>query len=1066
MDQQQLAIEKLNGPCLVKAGAGTGKTMTIVKKVVKLIESGINPSEILCLTFSNEATNYLIKKVDEQLIKTSEIAIKTFHSFSASILREFGHLIKVSPDFTILLPDDAKVIMYKDLGVAPNNASRYTKSISTAKDIGITKEDIEEYFKKFKNKFLNIDDLDRFADDLDIEQKILHLKQQYTEDQKNEVKERKEFITQFLEDYKYRDFLIAWDKYDHLKHQKNLLDYSDLNFLVLKLFDNYGSEDVSKKYKYIIVDEFQDTNKLQFDLINHLAQNHKNITVVGDPNQSIYGFRGAFKSSFDEFKKIYNIKDEEIFTLDKSRRSPNTILKTAYSLIKHNYENQNDCMLIENYNNIEGPKVTVIELKNGEEESRKISEIVEKEIEEGTPLKEICILYRNHSQGKLIQQALENKNIPIKIVGSSDLMQKAEIRTTVAYLSILNNLMKRTGTGEQSWWNLFHYHNALIPEDAIQIGRYLKKNREKEESIDYTVILKIDELDISVSGKKIVKRITTKLEEMMKFSNKPLPDIILEVYDLIGLNRMFTYSRSERNIEGTKNLKYFYDFALNFYEMHDKSLQAFIDYIEILEKLEIEIKSSDASKIVNENAISLMTIHAVKGLDFEKVILTNLSKGKFPFTKKQNEPLIPKELNPDIKIYLEKNKIDQKNKKEFKQKIKDYEKKTLLLEERRLCYVAFTRAKKSLILTYARSYNGKEDSTCESDFLREINYKENPNVEFIQDNEEKSTIFAPNSKFEQYKGLLKNQLLEALDTDDFRELLTRLITYHSVREGEISTYDIDLNKLIDKKDLERHISIHHKYKSSLTFDKENFTFSPTELITYYDCPKKYELQYIFQMPERGAFEWRGASIGSFLHEVLEIGVKKLFNSKEQFKAEAEEMSKKQEWQGVDLKDINNLIEVFWARDNNKYNDKTLTEKKFEIELEGFKFKGIADRIDFINETDIEIIDYKTGKQEIDPKKRSWQLGFYAIASKKQLGLNPKKLILEMLRLKKPVEAIVNGDEVTVGREGFKFSEVEKELVDTAKAIMHDYEHEFLPVKEDNPCRNCGYKFYCPKWEDK
>ncbi len=211
------------------------------------------------------------------------------------------------------------------------------------------------------------------------------------------------------------------------------------------------------------------------------------------------------------------------------------------------------------------------------------------------------------------------------------------------------------------------------------------------------------------------------------------------------------------------------------------------------------------------NAVRLMTIHAVKGLEFEKVILTNLSEDRFPISRTQNEPLIPKELNPDIKLYLEKNGIDI----EDVDAIKEYEKKTLLLEERRLCYVAFTRAKKQLILTYSKSYNKEENSTSESDFLREINYKENTDIEFIQDTEEKSTIFAPNSKFEQYKGLLKNQLLESLDTDDINVLLSRLITYHAVREGQIITYDVDLNKLVDKKELESHITNHHNKKSSL-----------------------------------------------------------------------------------------------------------------------------------------------------------------------------------------------------------------------------------------------------------
>jgi len=1065
MNPQQQAIDKLNGPCLVRAGAGTGKTWTIVQKVVRLVNTNVcKPSDILCLTFSNETTNNLSQKISEELKMSSGVTVKTFHGFCALILKEFGHLINVAPDFTILLPDNAKVIMHMDLEIDPYKADLYVKSISTAKDIGISLDQIESHIANFKTRFSgNITDLDAYANDLDVELRLLHLRPQDTKEQKKEVKDRKNFIKQFVKDYayytKYVEFIDAWKKYDELKRSKKYLDYSDLNFLALKLFDTYGADDVSKKYKYVIVDEFQDTNKLQFDLICHLAQGHRNITVVGDPNQSIYGFRGSFRGSFDEFKVAFDVKDEEIFTLDKSRRSPNTVLRTARTLIKNNYPNPDDCMHIEHFENVEGAKVSVIELKNGAEESRKVAEIVEKEIEDGTALKEICVLHRTHAQGKLIREALESKNIPIITAGKTDLMQKAEVRTAIAYLSILNNLQKRTGTGEQAWWELFHYHNALTPEDAIKIGRYLKKNR-KEESIDYAVILKIEHLDISDAGKNIIKRIIEKLKEIMKQSNKPLPELILDVYELTGLNRAFSHSRNARNIEGLMNLKCFYDVAVNFHQMHGIGLEEFIDYLEILEKIGVEV---EASKITDVNAVRLMTIHAVKGLEFEKVIVTNLSDKRFPLERTPNEPLIPKELNPDIKLYLEKNQLNSEDTDE----IKDYEKKTLLEEERRLCYVAFTRASKNLTITYTKSYNDNEDSTKESDFLIEINHKANPDIEFIQDTEEKSTIFAPNSKFEQYKGLLKNQLVESLDTDDIKVLLSRLITYHAVREGEIVKYDVDLNKLVDKEELENHIINHHQKKSGLKFDKTNFTFSPTAIIEYNECPKRYELKHIFQMPGRGDFAWSGASTGSFVHKVLQNGVKELYTTKEQFIEQAQKLSTEDEWQGVDLTDVNNLIDVFWIRNNGKYNEKTLTEKWLDIELDGFKFGGIADRIDYINETDVEIIDYKTDKSDIKPKKRALQLGFYALAAKDRLGVNVKKLTLEMLRLEKPLEGTVNDDEVTAGRsEGFKISEVKKELVNTAKAIMHDYENEFIPKKEDEPCRYCGHKFYCSKWSEK
>ena len=1064
---QEQAIEKVKGPCLIKAGAGTGKTYTIQKKVAYIVNEKIcKPSEILCLTFSNEATNNLRQKVSEELKMSSEITIKTFHSFCAEILKELGSQIKISPDFEILQPDDAKVLVHKYLGVAPYYADRYITSISTAKDFGITVEDIEKYTEKLKSNLKGIKDLDAHEEEMRFKLNTLHLENPGTPEEKRELREKKKELVGYLDSYseyiQYRDFCLVWRAYDKLKKEKNYQDYSDLNFNALRLFDSFGSEKISRKYKQVIVDEFQDTNKLQFDLISHLAGEHKNITVVGDPNQSIYGFRGSFREVFSLFGESFGVKKDEIFTLDKSRRSPNRVLRISHELIKNNYQDHKDCLLIENFMKIEGDKIKVIELKNGSEESRRVAELVEEEIEKGTPLNEICVLYRTHAQGSLIEQSFEAKDIPFVSAGKTDLLKRPEIKTAISYLSIINNLIERTGTGEQAWWSLFHYHNSLSAEDSIKIGRYLKSHRDDKLSVDYLSITKLKELDISKEGREIIGRIIEMIEEVLKSKNKSLPELVLDIYDTTGLNRQFTHERSPRNTEGLMNLKNFYDLAENYSRMHDQSLSSFIEYLEILEKLGVEIP---ASKITDINAVRLMTIHAVKGLEFDKVIVTNLAEGRFPIERTRNEPIIPKELNPDIKRYLIDNKIKEEDKEDA---IKEYEQKTLLLEERRLCYVAFTRAKKELILTYARTYNSENDSTTASDFLKEINYKDNKDLELVSDDDEKCTIFAPCSMFEQHKSLLKKQLIDSLDVDDMKTLLSRLILYHSVREGNTEKYDIDLNKLVDKKEIEKNINKHHKNISSLKFDKANFTFSPTALETYDDCPKKYELQHIYQMPERGAFEWSGASTGSFIHELLEIGVKELYDKKEQFMKKAEEMSKEEEWSGIDMKDVKSLVDVFWARHKGKYNKNTLTEQKLPVELGGYKFFGITDRVDIIKGKDVEIVDYKTNQDPIPPKKRAWQLGFYAIGAKKTLGLNPVRLTLEMLRLDKPFVAEIDKDgNVTSPRvQPFNINDVEKELVDCAKKIVHDYETEFLPAKDDNKCRFCKYKFYCPKWEEK
>ncbi len=1061
--EQKKAVEETKGPCLIIAGPGTGKTFTLTKKIAHLIKNNIyDPSEILCLTFSNEATNNLKEEVEKELKQRTNITIRTFHGFSADVLKEFGDKIGINSGFEILLPDDAKVFLHKDLDVSAYNADLYESSISTAKDFGISLEDIEKYTEEIGKEFKDIGNLEEYIRELNVEIKLLHLEPSDTKEQRKILRDRKREIKKYLDNYneyeKYSNFVSAWKRYVDMKKEKNYLDYSDLNSNVVSLFRTFGAEEVAKKYKYILIDEFQDTNKLQFELISFLAKDHGNITVVGDPNQSIYAFRGAYMDNFKHFKQEFNLETNNIFKLNKSHRSPNTVLRTAHTLIKNNFDDTDTCFLIENAQEKEGEKVKVIELKNKDEEACKVAELVEEEIKKGTPLKEICVLCRTHKQAKLMKKALEARNILFVSVGQTDMMEKSEIKTVVAYLSILNNLIERTGTGEQSWWSLFTKKNNLSPKDSIKIGRYLKKKR--DESVDYTMLYNLTNLELSDEGKKIVKRVVDGLQKVNDSSDKPFPEIILDIYEFTGLSRAFSHERTIKNTEALMNLKQFYDIAENYYNTHSKKLSSFIHYIEILDKLNVSIP---ASKVKDIDAVRLMTIHATKGLQFKKVIFTNLAYKRFPVERTYKEPLIPKVLNPAIKEY-----INTLGDVDIEKAIKEYEKDSLLLEERRLCYVALTRTKEELVLTYARSYNNDEDSTQQSIFLDEMNYLENNDIEFTVDEEERYTFLAPVSEYEQFKYKLKDQFIKALDSENLDSLMSRLANYYTMREGRIIDLSVDLNTLIDKDEMKEQLKMCETCSSGLKFTPSSFTFSPTATMTYLECPKKYEFSKLFHMPERGGFDFNRASVGSFVHEVLEKGVDRNVRTKEEFFSIAEDMSKEPNWKEIDINEVKDMLTIFWERNKDKYDENSKVEVELSFELEGFRFYGKADRIDFLNldKKEVEIVDYKTGVAPTSTQ-RAWQLGFYAVALT-EMGYKPKKITLEMLGLDKPITGIIddNGEVSFEGAtKGFNINDIRTALIDCAKNIVNDYEHTFTPTIDDWPCRNCGYKFYCPKHED-
>lgn len=1067
--EQEKIILKSKGPCVVLAGAGTGKSFTIVEKISHIVKSNnFKPEEILALTFSNEAANSLKSKVMKKLESIKIPTIRTFHGFCLDILKEDAHLVGLDNEFQILLPDDAKVLMHRELGITPYWANRYVSTISTAKDFGIDKSQIEEHLLTLKEKvevYSDLENLETYAKEQEFILNTIHL-----DDNTKENRQTKKEIKTFLEIYKdynsFNNFIEAWTNYDAIKKEKKYLDYSDLNHYVLQLFRKFGADKYVVKFKYVIIDEFQDTNKIQFELIEYIASEHKNITVVGDPNQSIYGFRGSYKESFNHFMQTYEASEEDEINLVESWRSTDKILNVAYDLIKNNYEDQNDCFKTFNAEKKSGDKVKVIESKNKDEEARIIADLVEKKLEEGVPANEICVLFRTHKQGDYLREYLKTRNICVAQAGRTNLLNKREIKTTIAYLSMLNNIIDRTSTGDQSWWYLFHYKNLLSMKDSLKIGRYLKKNKGK--SIDELLLLAIEELDLTENSKKIISSIIEKIKLIYQKSNLTLENLVLEIYEISGLNRAFTYERNIENVEALMNLKKFYDVVKSFREIHGDNLNSLIDYMEVLRELGVSI---NASEIQNDNAIRFMTIHASKGLEYEVVIVSNLAESRFPVSRTQNEPLIPKRLLPDLKLYLE--KLGELSEKEEIKAIKSYEKEMLMIEERRLAYVAFTRAKSELILTFARDYKNQPDSNSESIFLNEIGYNNwydkkeitHENIEYISDDEELNTAVAPTSPKDKLLDQIKGQIVESLDSENNERILDLVSQYKTVKEQKV----VNLNGLPEEelKDLMKKCNDNY---SGLKFDKSMITLSPSALIDYSECPKKYELSRILQLPSRNDLDDTAdaASVGSFVHQILEDGVNKNFKTEKEYIDYANELIKKDEYENMPIKEAETMISVYWERNKDKLNERSQTEVPLTLELDGFKFYGLADRIDEFEDGSLEIIDYKSNKNPIDAKKRNYQLGYYALACQEGLKKTPKKLTLDMLRLEKPVEFSVNGDEVEgpdKRTKGFKISEVKEEFISIANKIADNFESEFEVAKDDSPCRFCSMKFYCPKFRE-
>ncbi|MCA9485677.1 MAG: ATP-dependent helicase [Nanoarchaeota archaeon] len=536
--------------------------------------------------------------------------------------------------------------------------------------------------------------------------------------------------------------------------------------------------------------------------------------------------------------------------------------------------------------------------------------------------------------------------------------------------------MKKKSQGINEWWDLI-YQTSFPKQDLISITEFIKEAKDSE-NYNAKILSGLDKLSLSEEGKLLVRSITDRIKLLIPLHGKKLIDFLTEVYPIIGI---FEESEKQKK-ESLLNINKFHELAKRHSQQHYPELDSFLHHLNVMQDLGIEIEAAE----IESSGVRVMTSHATKGLEFKTVILTNFAEKRFPIESKATYSLIPSEIIQSQKS------IDSDLTTE------EYEKHSQLLEERRLCYVSFTRAKENLYITYAKNYANKK--TAPSQFLREIDYTQNDKIEFTKDKDEK--------------------------------------------------YKIEVSEIAPASE-EKNLTQTEKIK-----DKR---LSPSSLLTFKECQKRFEYKYIYNMPEKITFSMEAAKTGSFIHEVLEKGVSQGFTSLKDFKDLALTLHAEEEWNSVDIQESLLLIKVFFERNKNKFSKNSKKEQSMTFEIDGIKFIGFADRIDF-SPDGLEIIDYKTGKSPPSPLQRNFQLGYYALAASK-LG-KVKKITLDMLRNPVALEFEVDSTGLatsTSGRMSFNIYEIKEEITKTAKEILEAYNSGFKPCPAEKNCQFCEEYVY-------
>ena len=631
-DRQKEAVVNTDGPMLILAGAGSGKTKVLTTKVAYLIEEkNIDPNNILAITFTNKAA----KEMKERIFKLEGnsafyIQISTFHSFGLKILKENCELLGYEKNFTILDSDDSLSIIKKIMKELNIDANKYNP-------------------KAIKNVISN---------------------------NKNEIIDPEKYSL-----YVNTDFdeiaLEVYRKYEKSLKINNAVDFDDLLILPLKLFNNNPGvlQKYQEKYKYVFIDEYQDTNEPQYILSKMISAKYKNITVVGDADQAIFTWRGANYKNILNFENDY--KDAKVVLLEENYRSTKTILNAANNVIKNNKVRKEKNLWTQNE---EGSKITYYKAFDEKDESNYVVNEIKKLIEKGVNPKDICVLYRANAQSRTVEEAFLTSNISYNIVGSYAFYNRKEIKDLIAYLKLIYN-----NKDDVSLLRVINYPKRGIGNKAIE--NLAIKSNVLDKSL-YEVIDSGKELDF----KNMIEEI--KKEE----SHLTLTELIDMVLDKSGMKKSL---EDEKSIEADIRLENLEEFKSIAKAMEIN--EGIVSLEELLDKLAL-VSDVSEQKNDNEDKVTLMTMHAVKGLEYDYVFVVGVEEGLFPHSNSL-------ESNDELE------------------------------EERRLCYVAITRAKKKLYLINARSriLYGKVSSNVPSRFINEIS---DEYIETIGKKED-SNVFKP-----------------------------------------------------------------------------------------------------------------------------------------------------------------------------------------------------------------------------------------------------------------------------------------------------------------------------------
>ncbi|MFV0503304.1 MAG: ATP-dependent helicase [Lachnospirales bacterium] len=603
-EKQKEGVLAMDGPVLLLAGAGSGKTRVLTHRIAYMIENGVSPYNILAITFTNKAAKEMKERVGRVTSEGGNVWVATFHSTCVRILRREIDLIGFNTNFTIYDTDDSKRLLkecLKELNIDEKQfpVNTVLSAIGSAKDELLSPK---QYQKNVGNDYMG------------------------------EVCGR------------------VYELYQQKLGNNNALDFNDLIYYTIEVFTTNPQvlEGYQDRFKYIMVDEYQDTNYAQYQLVRLLSAKYKNLCVVGDDDQSIYGWRGANIDNILNFEKDF--QDTVVIKLEQNYRSTQIILNSANMVIKNNIGRKRKTLWT---SQDQGEKIKFMQANTDYEEGMFIGETIKRSVNEGKAYSDFAILYRTNSQSRQIEDQLVKLGMPYKLLGGTRFYERKEIKDVLAYLRLLHN-----NFDEIALKRIINIPKRGI--GAATLGRLVEYSLALNISL-YDALKDIEYIDLG-SKKKTVADFANTIFYLRKYADShTIDELIIELLEKINYK---DYCNLEGIFEGQKRMENINEFVTKASEFslisEDNSLGAFLEDIALVADIDNYEESDDA--------VVLMTLHSSKGLEFDTVFIAGFEDGLFPSYRS----------------------IDSGEDKELE-------------EERRLCYVGITRAEKNLYITCCQS---------------------------------------------------------------------------------------------------------------------------------------------------------------------------------------------------------------------------------------------------------------------------------------------------------------------------------------------------------------------------